>query len=59
MMVSGKHLGTAKHIQDMYPKSVYIHCASHHLNLAVPNACQIQRVRNMMGTVKTVSDFFK
>ena len=54
--MSGKHVGTAKRIQDVYPKPAYVHCASHRLNLVVANACQIQRVKNMMGTVKTVSD---
>ena len=57
--MSGKYVGTAKRIQDVYPKSVYIHCASHRLNLVAANACQIQRVRNMMETVKTVSDFLR
>ena len=41
--MSGKHVGTAKRIQDVYPKSVYVHCASHRLNLVVANICQIQR----------------
>lgn len=56
--MAGKHIGAAKLVQNSYPKAIYVHCASHRLNLAVASACQLQTIRNMMGTVKTVADFF-
>ena len=54
--MAGKHIGAAKFVQNNYPKAIYIHCASHRLNLAVASACQLQNILNMMGTVKTVAD---
>ena len=56
--MAGKNRGAAQRIRADYPKAVYVHCASHRLNLAVAGACQLQNVRNMMGNVKTVADFF-
>lgn len=50
--------GAAKLVQNSYPKAIYVHCASHRLNLAVASACQLQTICNMMGAVKTVADFF-
>ena len=56
--MAGKCQGAAKRITDKYPKAPYVHCGSHALNLSVASACNIQVVRNMMGHVKAVSDFF-
>eukprot|EP00112_Aurelia_sp_Birch-Aquarium-sp1_P013364 Seg2834.3 transcript_id=Seg2834.3/GoldUCD/mRNA.D3Y31 product="52 kDa repressor of the inhibitor of the protein kinase" protein_id=Seg2834.3/GoldUCD/D3Y31 len=56
--IAGKNKGTARRIRNVYPKAVYVHCASHRLNLAVAGACDLQIVRNMMSSVRVVSDFF-
>lgn len=56
--MAGKCSGAAKRITDKHPKAPYVHCGSHALNLSVASACNIQVVRNMMGHVKVVSDFF-
>ncbi len=56
--MAGKCSGAAMRIQRQYPKAIYVHCRSHVLNLAVASASQITVVRNMMGQVKSVSDFF-
>ena len=56
--MAGKKKGTARRIRNVYPKAVYVHCASHRLNLAVAGACDLQIVRNMMSSVRVVSDFF-
>ena len=56
--MSGKYSGTAIRIQNEFPDAVYVHCASHRLNLCVANACSIQSIRNTFGTMKVVHDFF-
>ena len=56
--MAGKCIGAATRIQEKYPKAIYVHCASHILNLCVASSCKIQVVQNMMNTVRVVSDFF-
>ena len=41
--------GTAAVISAQYPLALYLHCASHCLNLAVVKSLQVTSVRNMMG----------
>ena len=40
-------------------KAVYTHCNGHILNLCIVQACSIQAVRNMNGTVTETAYFFK
>ena len=56
--MSGKYIGASSIIRRQYPLAIYIHCASHRLNLCITASCQIQIFKVMMGTVKAVSDFF-
>ena len=49
--MAGKCRGAAACIQRTYPKAVYVHCAAHSLNLCVVAACNVQSVKNMMGTL--------
>ena len=39
-------------------KAIYVHCMSHQLNLCIADSCSLQLVRNMMGTVRKLSEFF-
>ena len=43
--------GTAALSTAQYPLALYLHCASHCLNLAVVKSLQVTSVRNMMGVV--------
>ena len=56
--VAGTVRGTAAVITSQYPLAVYTHCASHCLNLAVVKSLQITSVRNMMGVIEKVYQFF-
>lgn len=56
--MAGKCRGAAACIQSAYPKAVYVHCASHTLNLCVVAACSVQEVKNMMGTLVQICLFF-
>lgn len=56
--MAGSGNGTAALISAQYPLALYLHCASHCLNLAVVKSLQITSVRNMMGIVERVYLFF-
>lgn len=56
--MSGKFNGVQAHIQAIYPKALYVHCAAHSLNLAVSNSCDLPSVRNCLGTIGKLYDFF-
>ena len=50
--MAGSVNGTAALIAAQYPLALYIHCASHCLNLAVVKSIQVTSVRNMMGVIQ-------
>lgn len=56
--MAGKCRGAAACIQRVYPKAVYVHCASHTLNLCVVAACEVQSIKNMMATLVQICIFF-
>ena len=56
--MSGKRNGAAARITSQFPLALYIHCASHCLNLAVVSSLEEVSVRNMIGIVNRVSIFF-
>ena len=56
--MAGSVRGTATLITAQHPLALYLHCASHSLNLAVAKSLQVNSVRNMMGVVDRVSVFF-
>ena len=56
--MSGSLKGTAALISKDHPLALYLHCASHSLNLAVVKCLDERSIRNMIGTVNKVSIFF-
>ncbi len=56
--MAGSVKGTAALIRKKYPLAIYLHCASHCLNLAVVKSLQVTSVRNMVGIVGRVYQFF-
>ena len=60
--MSGKTNGAAAHITSQFPFALYVHCASHSLNLTinltVVSSLKEVSVRNMIGIVNRVSIFF-
>ena len=50
--------GAAARISKDHTLAIYTHCASHRLNLCVAASCQLQSVKNMMNSVRVISDFF-
>jgi hypothetical protein len=54
------HLGgVQKLIMDIAPKAIYIHCASHSLDLAICDACDDRNIKLFFGTVRTIVNFIK
>ena len=56
--MSGKTNGAASRITSQYPLALYVHCASHCLNLTVVSSLEEVSVRNMIGVLNRVSIFF-
>ncbi|XP_046844785.1 52 kDa repressor of the inhibitor of the protein kinase-like [Xenia sp. Carnegie-2017] len=56
--MSSKSKGVAGRILKKNPKALYIHCASHRLNLVVAKACGEQTVKNMLGHAQKIFSFF-
>ena len=56
--MAGSVNGAAALIRAEYPLAIYLHCASHCLNLAVVKSLEVTSVRNMMGVIGKVYQFF-
>ena len=54
--MAGKYQGAANLIQGRFPKALYVHSMDHRLNPCVADSCSLPMVRNMMGTVRKLSD---
>jgi len=56
--MSGVSNGVQAHIRKTCPMAIYTHCAAHSLNLAISSASNSSPIRNCMGTLSTIYDFF-
>ena len=56
--MSGKYIGAAQLVKNDHPKALYIHCASHRLNLCVSNSCQIPSIIKLFGATRKATFFF-
>lgn len=56
--MAGRVKGTAARIMSSFPLALYVHCASHCLNLAVVSSLEEVAVCNMIGIVNQVSTYF-
>ena len=43
----------------MYPKTAFVHCAAHRLNLVVNDLNSVEEIRNTVGTIKSTIKFFR
>lgn len=57
--MSGKFKGTQARIKQIQPLAIYIHCCSHRLNLALSKACSLSSIRNAVGVISSVVNFFR
>ncbi|CAG9822034.1 unnamed protein product [Phaedon cochleariae] len=57
--MSGKFQGAQARIMKLQPLAAYSHCANHRLNLVISKACTIPSIRNAIGVVSSVANFFR
>lgn len=57
--MSGVHGGVQSILRKKYTKALYFHCASHKLNLVINGLSIVPEVRNTIGTVKEIINFFR
>ena len=55
--MAGKENGVHVKIRQVYPKTAFVHCASHRLNLVVNDLNAVAEVRNAVSTIKLLSHF--
>jgi len=46
-------------MRESHPVALYVHCSAHSLNLALAHLCNVQHVRNCIGTIKSIGNFIK
>ena len=56
--MAGRLNGASTLIKEDYNKAIYFHCMNHRLNLCIADTCSYQLVRDMMATVRKLSEFF-
>lgn len=57
--MAGTENGVQKIINDLYPKALFFHCASHTLNLVIHDLNAVADIRNSIGTIKNIIVFFR
>lgn len=57
--MSGCRTGVQTRISELHPKAMYVHCASHCLNLVLSDSLNVPCITNSLGVVKEVSQFFR
>ncbi len=57
--MAGSQSGCAARFTRENPKAVYIHCASHQLNLVLCKSCKVNEIHFMLDTLKQLGLFFK
>ncbi|XP_057670539.1 zinc finger MYM-type protein 1-like [Diorhabda carinulata] len=58
-VMSGRLKGVRTIITNKYPRAQFVHCAAHTLNLVLAHSCQIPAIRNCIGTIKSIINFFR
>lgn len=57
--MSGVHGGVQTILRETYPKALFFHCASHKINLVVNDTNTVPEIRNTIGTIKEIINFFR
>lgn len=57
--MAGHISGVQKRVRDIHKKAVFIHCASHRLNLVLNELNSIPIIRNTISVIKETINFFK
>ena len=46
-------------IRRRCPKALFVHCSSHRLSIVINDVNKVSEVRNVVGTVKAIIQFFR
>ena len=57
--MSGQFNDVKSRIRQIYPKAIFVHCASHRLNLALSSALSTKSVRNCLDVMKDIINLFR
>lgn len=57
--MAGREGGVQAKIRAGYPKAMFVHCSSHRLNLVVHDLNELSEIRNVVGTIKAVINYFR
>ncbi|XP_065662825.1 uncharacterized protein LOC136085446 [Hydra vulgaris] len=57
--MAGKDNGVQSRIRMKYPKTAFVHCSSHRLNLVVNDLSALSQIRNIIDTIKSIIAFFR
>jgi hypothetical protein len=55
--MSGNFKDVQTVIKENHPTALYVHCSTHSLNLALAHSCNVQYIRNSIGTIKSIGYF--
>ncbi|CAH2014432.1 unnamed protein product [Acanthoscelides obtectus] len=58
-VMSGRLRGVRTIISEQYPRAQFVHCVAHVLNIVLAHSCEIPMIRNCVGTIKRVINFFR
>ncbi|XP_049946396.1 zinc finger MYM-type protein 1-like [Schistocerca serialis cubense] len=58
-IMSGQIRGVRTMIAEQYPTALFVHCVAHVLNLVLAHSCEIPMIRNCIGTIKSIVNFFR
>jgi len=56
--MAGKYNGVQAYVKKEHPLALYVHFSAHSLNLAISVSCNVFQIRNCMGTIGKLRDFF-
>mgnify|MGYP003542974732 FL=1 len=57
-VMSSEFNGVQAKVKNAYPKALYVHCLSHQLNLCLTHASTVHQIRNAIGVITEVGNFF-
>ena len=57
--MAGKVNGVKTIRLKKYPSAIFVHCASHCLNLAINDLSKIETIRNTVDTIKSIIKYFR
>ena len=56
--MSSENVGLGARMTEVNPKSPYMHCMSHRLNLSIGDACSLLIISTIIDKMKKLNNFF-